>query len=388
MKFLHVFFASFLAFSSFGQKISISLFNELNLQTILVTPVSGRYSLITPGGEFILNPNQILYISKNKDSVMVRDMASNLGTWSRVTLVGKTGNDVIRVKPIVPAIPAQVYDDNLGFYVDFGRMMAINLVEVDSYIAGVVEAEAGPSAHPEFYKAQVLLARTYAMGHMERHAGEGFNLCDGVHCQAYKGKSTKNPAIIKATEETKGQVVVNSENQLIVGAFHANCGGQTANSGQVWLKSFSYLVSVNDPFCRSQPSATWEVRISLEEWQRFLSTKGVDTENIPLTGYSLLSKDREYVYTIAGKMIPLTDIRSFFNLRSAFFTVELISGQIRLKGRGYGHGVGMCQDGAMQMARRGRSYKEILQHYFTGIQVVNYSELNTCSDPHDDLPNH
>lgn len=388
MKFFHVFFASFLAFSSFGQKISISLFNELNLQTILVTPVSGMYSLITPEGEFILNPNQILYISKNKDSVMVRDMASNLGTWSRVTLVGKTGNDVIRVKPIVPAIPAQVYDDNLGFYVDFGRMMAINLVEVDSYIAGVVEAEAGPSAHPEFYKAQVLLARTYAMGHMERHAGEGFNLCDGVHCQAYKGKSTKNPAIIKATEETKGQVVVNSENQLIVGAFHANCGGQTANSGQVWLKSFSYLVSVNDPFCRSQPSATWEVRISLEEWQRFLSTKGVDTENIPLTGYSLLSKDREYVYTIAGKMIPLTDIRSFFNLRSAFFTVELISGQIRLKGRGYGHGVGMCQDGAMQMARRGRSYKEILQHYFTGIQVVNYSELNTCSDPHDDLPNH
>jgi stage II sporulation protein D len=383
MKWLILFSLFFISLETFAQKISVSLFNELDLQTILITPVEGSYSLITGDGEFILNPNQIVYISRTGDSITVRDMASNLGTWNRVTVVGRTNNDVIRVKPIVPSIPAQVYDDNLGFYVDFNRMMAINLVDIDKYIAGVVEAESGPNAHIEFYKAQVLLARTYAYGHMERHVGEGFNLCDGVHCQAYKGKSTKNPSIIKATEETKGQVVVDSNNELIVGSFHANCGGQTANSGDVWVTSYDYLVSVDDLYCKGQPSSQWEIRIPIEEWRAFLISKGIDAEDLPPSSFVFAPKGREYNYPIANTSIPLTDIRNHFKLRSAYFSVDIVSNSVRLRGKGYGHGVGMCQDGAMQMARRGKSYKEILLHYFTGVSVIDFSEINGMLNEHD-----
>jgi stage II sporulation protein D len=373
---------SFFALSVLGQKLSISVFNNLNLQTILVTPVSGNYALITGNEEFILRPNQIIYISKSGDSVKVRDMSSNLGTWKRVSLVGKSDNDAVRINPISPSNPARIYDDNMGFYVDFGRLMVINLIDQEKYIAGVIEAESGPNAPIEFYKAQALLARTYALGHIDKHMGEGFNLCDEVHCQAYKGKSTKNPDILKAAKETTGLVIVDETEQLIVGAFHANCGGETANAGDVWLTSKNYLVSVTDNYCKSSPSAQWEVRIPLEEWKAFLKSKGVDVENISDNNYVQASKSRVYVYKVGQKQIPLTEIRNHFKLRSAYFSVELVSGAIRIRGRGYGHGVGLCQDGAIQMARKGLSFEKILNHYFSNVRVVAYSSISP--DQHSD----
>jgi stage II sporulation protein D len=358
-----------------AQKVSISLFNEFELQTVLITPVSGRYSIIMENQEFILSPNQIVYVSRSGDSVMVRDMASNLGKWERISLVGLTGNDVIRVSPITPSSPARVYDDNLGFYVDFNRMMTINLVDQQKYIAGVVEAESGPSAHLEFYKAQALLAYTYGLGHMERHSGEGFNLCDGVHCQVYKGKSTQNPDIVTAAEQTNGLVVVDASGKPITGAFHANCGGQTASSEAVWLRSRPYLESINDPHCRNRPSSQWEERIPITDWRAFLESKGVNLEGVPDSKLAFTSKNREYYYTVADQNIRMTDIRSHFKLRSSFFTVDVTSNTIRLRGRGYGHGVGMCQDGAIQMARRGNDFKAIINHYFSGVRIINVSEL-------------
>ena len=136
-----------------AQKISVSLFNDLNLQTLLVTPVQGSYSIVSEKGSFTINPNQIIYISRAGDSVKVRDMASHLGTWKRVSIIGQGENNVIRVNPITPSQPARIYDENLGFYIDFNRVMAINIVDIDKYIAGVVDAEAGPNANIEFYKA-------------------------------------------------------------------------------------------------------------------------------------------------------------------------------------------------------------------------------------------
>jgi len=359
-----------------AQKISVSLFNNLNLKTLLVTPVKGNYSIITETGSFNINPNQIIYISRAGDSVKVRDMASHLGTWERVSIVGKGEDNIIRLNPISPSMPARIYDDNLGFYIDFERLMAINIVEIDSYIAGVVEAESGPSAQLEFYKAQALLARTFAYGHMERHNGEGFNLCDEVHCQVYKGKSTKNPKILEATKKTKDQVVVDNENNMILGAFHGNCGGQTANSGDVWLQNHKYLVSVNDNYCKGQPNSKWEAIIPKDEWLNFLSQKGVDTDGITNEDLIFTPKKRKYHYTVRGKYIRLTEIRKHFQLRSAYFTVNADSDKIKIEGKGYGHGVGMCQDGAIQMARKGKTYQQIIQYYFKDVKIVRYTETN------------
>jgi len=359
-----------------AQKISVSLHNELNLQTVLITPVSGHYTIITEDGNFALSPNQIIYISRVGDSVRVRDMASHFGTWKRISIVGHTENDAIRINSILPSFPARIYDENLVFYVDFNRLMAINIVDFDKYIAGVVEAESGPSAHIEFYKAQALLARTYALGHIDRHKGEGFNLCDQVHCQVYKGRASRNPDILKATKETSGQVVVDANRDLIVAAFHANCGGQTANAGDVWVTSQDYLVSVPDSYCRNMPGATWEVRIPIDRWREFLIDRGVPAQDMAPSQFAYATKEREYYYVVAGIKIPTADVRTYFNLRSAYFSVDIVSNMVRVRGRGYGHGVGLCQEGAMQMARRGRTYQEIIQHYFQGVSITHYTDVN------------
>ncbi len=368
-----------LSLNSFSQKVSISLFNELSLNTILITPTEGSYKLITAKSEIRLSTDQIIYLSKVGDSILVRDANSNLGTWARVSIVGQTENDIIRVKPILPSFPARKYNDNLSFYVEFNRLMTINMIDREKYIASVVEAEAGPNKEDEFYKAQSLIARTFALAHLEKHKGEGFNLCDGTHCQAYKGIIGLDKDIYKATLATDGEVIVDTTMQFITAAFHSNCGGYTANSQDVWLTSKPYLVSVEDHHCLNSRNASWEVSVPLNKWKAFLQTKGVDT--LAITDFKQYNfkpkeKERPVYYPIANQKIPLIQIRSNFKLRSAFFSIQVAKKDVRIIGRGYGHGVGLCQEGAMQMAVRGWKYDKIIRYYYKNVKIVNISEVS------------
>jgi stage II sporulation protein D len=366
-----------LSANCFSQKISISLFNDISLNTVLVTPNEGSYKLITSKKEIQLLTDQIIYLSRVGDSILVRDANSNLGTWARVSIVGQTEEDVIRVKPILPSFPARRYCDNLSFYVEFNRLMAINIIDREKYISCVVEAEAGPYKEAEFYKAQSLIVRTFALGHLEKHKGEGFNLCDGTHCQAYKGIIGFDKEIYKATLETEGLVVVDSLNQFITAAFHSNCGGFTANSQDVWLTSKPYLVSVEDKFCSGARDSKWEVTIPLKKWKLFIQSKGIDTTSITeVKQYSFRSKERPVFYVVANHKIPMIQIRSAFALRSAYFNVTPTKYNVIIIGKGYGHGVGLCQEGAMAMAYRGWKFDKIINFYYKSIKIVNISELS------------
>lgn len=367
---------SLISLNSYSQKISISLFNDLNLNTVLVTPTQGDYRLITPKGEIKLVVDQIIYLSKLGDSILVRDANSNLGTWARVSIVGRSDEDEIRVKPILPSFPARKYHDNLSFYADFNRLMTINMVDREKYIAGVVEAESGPNRDDEFYKAQALIARTFALGHLEKHKGEGFNLCDGTHCQAYKGIMGFDKDIYRATVETEGEVIVDTTKQFITAAFHSNCGGFTANSQDVWLTAKPYLVSLEDKYCGGTRNSSWEVVITLKNWRTFLQSKGVDTTQLTdVKQYEFKPKGRPVLYPILNQKILMTQIRSYFNLRSSFFSVSVRKTEVRLIGHGYGHGVGLCQEGAMQMASKGWKYDKIINYYYKSVKIVNISEV-------------
>ncbi|MGE0076253.1 MAG: SpoIID/LytB domain-containing protein [Bacteroidales bacterium] len=369
-----------------AQKLSISLFNDIRLSTILITPTKGNYKLITGDVQENLHANQILYLTRAGDSIMVRDANRNLGTWKRVSIVGDTNEDIIRVKPIIPAKPARLYDDNLSFYVEYDRIMAINLIDEEKYIAAVVEAEGGPNRDDEFYKAQALIARTYTFKHLQKHNSEGFNLCDGVHCQAYKGRSEMDEDIYTATSDTKDLIIVDSLNRPITAAFHANCGGETANSGDVWIESLPYLVSVPDRFCTNSRSATWERRVPLKEWKKFLSEQGVDTLKIGKhSEMNFDSHQRAKNYTAYGVTIPTTKIRSQFKLRSAWFSIFVYKTEVRFSGRGYGHGVGLCQDGAINMASRGWTYDKIIEYYYKGVKIVSEDSVDVSNMQPDTL---
>lgn len=357
-----------------AQKLSISIFNETQLSTVLLTPTRGEYRLITDTLEHIIKVNQIVYLTRVGDSISVRDASHNLGIWARVSVVGQTGADQIRVKPILPAHPARMYDDNMSFYVDFDRVMAINIIDQEKYVAAVVEAEGGYRRKPEFYKAQALIVRTYTYAHLHRHQDEGFNLCDAVHCQAYRGRS-ENDKIFDATYDTKDLIIVDDNEMPITAAFHANCGGLTANSQDAWVTALPYLVATPDRYCAGAKNTNWEKRIPLRDWKIFLGAQGVDTLNITLDDLNFMQKTREKYYVVKGVAIPTTKVRSHFKLRSAWFNVFAHKRDVKLTGRGYGHGVGLCQDGAINMAQRGWNFEKIIAFYYRGVRIVSIDQM-------------
>ena len=136
----------------------------------------------------------------------------------------------------------------------------INNIEIDNYVAGVVESEVGRSPPPEYFKLQAIICRTYALKNIKRHQAEGFSLCDKVHCQAYNRKP-KSELIKKAAVETNNIVIVDSDINLITATFYSNCGGETAKSEEVWRQKLYYLRTVKDTFCVHETNAFWEKEI-------------------------------------------------------------------------------------------------------------------------------
>ena len=231
---------------------------------------------------------------------------------------------------------------------------------------------------PEYYKLQAILCRTYALSHLRRHEDEGFQLCDQVHCQAYKNKATF-AQIINLVDETKGLVVVDSDLNLITAAFHSNCGGQTINSEDVWSMRTSYLKSTRDTFCLNQPNACWKKEIPLKDWTNYLLLKhkhSIGDSLIYNDSFLIPQEGREIFFKDKDLKIPLKTLRNDWQLKSTYFSIDQKKDSIIILGRGYGHGVGLCQEGAMHMAVLNYSYKDILHFYFKDVHLVDLSVLD------------
>jgi stage II sporulation protein D len=254
----------------------------------------------------------------------------------------------------------------------------INRVNIDYYVAGVVEAENGIKQNFEYYKMKSIICRTYALSNLRRHEAEGFHLCDQVHCQVYKSKNRLNDDIIMASVATTGMVIVDSDLKLITAAFHSNCGGQTLNSEDVWSLPTTYLKSVKDTFCLRQSHSVWEHRISAKDWMAYLKRKATfeDDPNHEECYMSYFQFDREPDFISHNVRIPLKIIRNDFKLKSTFFTMEKTDESIVFKGKGFGHGIGLCQEGAMKMSQLGFKYNEILHFYYRDVHLVDLSVLD------------
>jgi stage II sporulation protein D len=249
--------------------------------------------------------------------------------------------------------------------------------DFESYVAGVVESEAGKEQGIEYYKVQALICRTYALSNKRRHEHEGFNLCDQVHCQVYHGMSRFNTDIIEASQVTAGQVIVDSDMNLINATFHSNCGGHTVNSEEVWSKALPYLRAKEDTFCLDGKHATWESQILRSAWFDYMEVKtGGMSEKPSADLYSYKPSGRSTHFLLDDKSVPLKDIRSKWFLNSTYFEMDPDGERLILKGRGFGHGVGLCQEGAMSMIRKGYAYQEVLTFYYTDVHLVHLSVID------------
>lgn len=353
-----------------AQNIKIGLFNDYLVHTFLFTPLKGKYKLLSDNKSVDFKNNQIYYVTRIDNELHIRNNDKLLGVFKSFEINAESNQAVFKIKPVMPSLADRIYTGNLIIISNNHHLQIINHVAFESYIAGVVETEGGPSALPEFYKSQSLICRTYAIKNLHKHAGEGFNLCDGVHCQAYKSMSYQNPAIYQACLDTRGLVLVDKDNDLIEAAFHSNSGGETANSGDIWISQKPYLLSVNDPYSLKGNNYTWQKKIPSHKWNSYIKNNGMNPSSIPENANS-----RKKYLILNNDSISFNKIRKDFQLRSSFFSIEAQQDSITFIGKGYGHGVGLSQEGAMEMARQGKKYPEIIHFYYTGIQIIPYRNL-------------
>jgi stage II sporulation protein D len=276
----------------------------------------------------------------------------------------------------------KLYSGELNISSNKGFIFALNILELEDYLPGVLEAEVGVNRPAEYYKVQAIICRTYTLSHLRRHEMEDFNLCDREHCQAFKGFSKLGTELQKGVQKTNGIVIVDNDFMLITAAFHANCGGQTVNSEDVWNKKLDYLRSIKDTFCLREKSAFWSKEFSEESWIqkmfKLCNNYSVESDSLFLNGKAnFVQKSRQSFYDLNPScQIPLKDMRNLLELKSTFFNAEFRNGQILLHGRGFGHGVGLCQDGAIKMSKLGYSYKSILHFYYQNVSIVHLDKLD------------
>ncbi|MEZ5073186.1 MAG: SpoIID/LytB domain-containing protein [Bacteroidales bacterium] len=366
-----------------AQTVRVGLFQDHLVTSLVVYCSAGQY-LLDSGEDTLTRMAQgdILYLTLEEGGLKVLDSQRDFGRHAAIRIRQSVPGSVLRIRSVKPELESRTYDDDLYVEASDRFMTLVNEVDLDKYLAGVVETEAGTGAHPEFYKAQAILCRTFVIRHLDRHKGEGFSLCDGTHCQAYHGRSVSNPEILEAVLESSGRVVTDFNYKLITAAYHSNSGGQTQRASDVWLSDEEYLQSVVDPYSLHQPNAKWQDTISFAEWKDYLIRNGM--KSVPRIPEEILYVEqmrRKKYFVLDKDSLRMSKIREDWGFKSAYFDMFPQGDSVLVWGKGYGHGIGLSQEGAMKMARDGFNHEDILQFYFFGIRIMDYRDLPDSSLP-------
>lgn len=360
-------------------QIWVRLLSDSSPESVIFTVDEGNYEIRFFDGESIsLERHEPVVITRYNGRIAVRTRSMTGSLCDSVIFKGVTGRDIFSLRLTGQNPVRRLYSGDLFCSSDLGTIMLINTCDVEDYIAGVVRTESGAGRNIEYTKTQALLVRTYMYKYMYRHTMDGYNLCDLTHCQAFNG-ITDDPVILRAARETKGLVILDSNKIPVISAFHSNCGGETAQPRDVWLSNHPYLTNVRDPYCTSSRSASWHRTIPLSEWIDNLRKHGLkaDLSDPSVLNFSQLTRMSDY--RVGNFTIPLRILRDDFKLRSTFFSVTADHSKVLLKGRGYGHGVGLCQEGAMVMASRGFNFRQIIEFYYTGVLIT---DIKNARDEH------
>lgn len=349
--------------------VRIGLLEFSQAQTLKIRSVSGGFQWVNANGQILDTLTQSTRISIHNSQWKV----NNLPLEHHLIL-----------QPIVPGSVLSIQSVHAGYRQVKGilhlfadsEVRCILETSLESYLPGVLVAEAGKGHVPSFYEAQAIVSRTYTIQSMGRHQLEGYDLCNSVHCQVFQGVSTINDTILSAVMSTRDLVLVDEEKHPITAAFHSNCGGHTQGSEAVWQHALPYLKGVPDTFCLTYPHSHWEQLIDAIAWRDWLQSKSGDAS--PPSQW--LHTNRESFLMNREDAIRTSQARKEFGFRSGFFITLNEGDSIRVIGRGFGHGVGMCQEGAMGRAKANHDAWEILSHYYQNVSLTPWQNAQIQRD--------
>ena len=285
-----------------------------------------------------------------------------------------------------PFVPGELDGKTVLKVLDGGEVREMTVGE---YLVGVVRAEMPASFEEEALKAQAVAARTYTYYKIETggNHGDTADICtDSTCCQAYISEEqarsnwgadadTYESKIESAVRDTDGQVILYG-GEPILAVFHSSSAGLTRAAGQVWLNDLPYLQSVTSPEQGdSIPNYYSRVEFTQEQFrEKVLAAEPEADLSGPVETWlqNAVTDTAGSVSTVevGGVTVKGSTLRSILGLRSACFEWEIQDGNLVFFVTGYGHGVGMSQYGAEQMAKDGADYREILTHYYTGVELA------------------
>ena len=338
---------------------------------VLLTESSAPVSVKTSGAIFIrdLDSNKkygvkkagTFKVSANSKQVQAGSVKSKKGlkislksAKDTFTINGNTYKGTLLIKPAA-------------------KIQIIEVLPLEEYLYGVLPYEMSYSWPIEALKAQAVAARTYTLKSIENTQNNPFDLYSDTRSQMYKGSAKVYDSVKKAVDETKGQVLKYNKNVFFT-YYHANCGGHTDTPP--WLSSaVKPLQGAKCGYCSHGSGATWKHTLSKETVNNFLKKNKIagtiKSVKIASKTSSGRAKDLKITTTKTTKTIPCNTFRvgvGATKFKSCFITS--ING-LTFSGKGYGHGGGLCQEGAKGMAEAGKKYKDILKQYYPGATLEN-----------------
>lgn len=353
-----------------ADRVKVRLFSNNSIDQIAISFDLGTYNIYADDTILIepeVGVGKSIELTPLGQKVHVTIDGYNYGNHNTIRF---TANDTACILCLNPRnIKHRTYEGDLLVKVNKnGKLLLINDVEFETYIAGVVQSEIYGD-NPDIFRVQAIISRTWAMKNINKHKAEGYNFCDQVHCQAYLNRCIRAD-IMLGTMLSSGMTIVDEEGKLIETPFHSNSGGQTANSEDVWRSALPYLRSVPDTFSYHMRQSEWVKVIDKDKWLNYFANKHkIDIQNDSLRNELLTFSQSERKVRLCD--VPLTRIRNDFQLKSTFFSViyDSISHRLTLSGHGFGHGVGLSQEGTIRMVNLGIDYDSIIHHYYTGAHI-------------------
>ncbi|MDQ6651850.1 MAG: SpoIID/LytB domain-containing protein, partial [Acidobacteriota bacterium] len=275
-------------------------------------------------------------------------------------------------------------------------------MSLEDYVRGVVAAEGSMESEPEALKALAIASRTYALKNINRHAHDGYDFCTTTHCQRYRAldsdsRSDISRGVVEAVESTKGEVLRDGNNELVDSYFSASCGGATANIATLWGGNAPiYLRGVRDEYCATEVHHSWTDVISQTQLLQALRTDPRTDVGDRLLGVIVSRRDasgRAELITVEGDRrltvkgwdfkIIVGRALGWNYLKSSRFQIARSGSNFIFRGNGFGHGLGLCQEGAHMMAVRGANYRQILAKYFPSTTIrreTSFTKHRTFAD--------
>ncbi|MGB9715927.1 MAG: SpoIID/LytB domain-containing protein [Thermodesulfovibrionales bacterium] len=315
------------------------------------------YSLVFSLPSFATETIKVLILNEIYSSIPAKD--------EEIKKLGNVKGDLL--------VAGARYSGNIEVWKGSRGLYLINELPIEDYVKEVVMSEVGPNWEMEALKAQAVLSRTYAIKQKRLNGDSLFHITSSVIHQVYKGNNS-DARVEYAVKETEGEIL--TYNGIPIEPFyHSTCGGITENPEEVFGKGFPYLRPVESN-CEISPYWTWSRKISLSEIEDALDIPCIIKE-IEIKSYTSTkrAKELEVVHCKGSITIKATDLRKALGwnrLPSTFFSISRDGDSILFEGKGYGHGVGLCQWSALQMAREGKNYKEILSFFFPGTTIELY----------------